>query len=176
MSASNPFLGEIRMWGGRTPPTGWAFCNGYGVSVSDYPDLFKLIGTTYGGDGEKTFNLPDMRGRVPVHHGGGLVLGQAGGVETVTLTKDEIPAHSHEMYGSVDPATRSTVADSVPASIPAAGVVSAYSADGPARPLDPSAVVPTGGGAAHDNVQPFVCVTFMISLTGADPSGAEGSS
>lgn len=172
----NPYLGEIRMWGGTNPPQGWAFCNGYPLLITEHEALFKLIGTTYGGDGEKNFNLPDLRGRVPVHHGGGLDLGQMGGVESVTLTKDEIPAHSHSMNGSTDQATRSTVSSSVLASTATAGDVSAYSADGPLRQLDPSAVAPTGGGAAHDNVQPFVCVTFIISLQGADPSDVGGQS
>src|SRR3954471_20496876 len=97
------FLGEIRMFGGSFAPQGWAFCNGQTLSIAENDALFALIGTTYGGDGQVTFGLPDLRGRVPLHQTSGYVMGQSGGVESVTLTSQQIPVHSHTFNASTDP-------------------------------------------------------------------------
>jgi microcystin-dependent protein len=172
---TTPFVGEIRIWAGSKAPAGWAFCDGSTLPISDNESLFLLIGTTYGGDGQRFFLLPDLRGRVPVSVGNGLSLGDPGGVETVQLTVKQFPAHSHPMTASVDPASRSTVANSVPASMPAAGTGSAYGSVQPFRPLNSTSVAPTGGGRAHDNLQPYVCVSFIISLFGLFPSRSEGA-
>src|SRR5579859_6106969 len=94
-SMSSPFIGEIRMFAGNFAPVGWAFCNGALMDIAQNDALFNLIGTTYGGDGQTTFALPDLQSRIPVHVGPGFALGQTGGVETVTLTTNQIPAHSH---------------------------------------------------------------------------------
>src|SRR6266699_1246250 len=100
---SDPFIGEIRMFGGNFAPNGWAFCSGQTLPISEYDTLFTLIGTTYGGDGQSTFALPDLRGRLPVHQGtstgGTFTLGEAAGVETITLTLQQIPAHTHSFVG-----------------------------------------------------------------------------
>lgn len=170
-----PFVGEIRIWAGRSAPDGWAFCDGRQLAISDNDTLFQLIGTTYGGDGREFFLLPDLRGRVPVNLGNGLNLGDPGGVETVRLTVEQLPAHNHAMAGSVDPASRSTVDSSVPASMPAAGTGSAYGSVQPFVALASSAVAPTGGGRPHENLQPYVCVSFIISLFGIFPSQNEGA-
>ncbi|MDQ6525249.1 tail fiber protein [Nocardioides sp. LHD-245] len=168
-----PFVGEVRMWAGRSAPEGWSFCDGRQLAISDNGALFQLIGTTYGGDGSEFFLLPDLRGRVPVGLGDGADLGDRGGVETVKLTVEQLPAHNHSMMGSVDPASRSTVDSSVPASMPATGAGSAYGSVQPFVPLAPSAVAPTGGGLPHDNMQPYLCVSFIISLSGIFPSRNE---
>src|ERR1700751_172653 len=102
---SGPFVGEIRMFGGNFAPAGWMFCEGQLLPISENETLFNLIGTTYGGDGQSTFALPDLRGRIPIHMGGGFTLAETGGVETVTLTVGQIPAHSHPALGSSNPGT-----------------------------------------------------------------------
>src|SRR3954452_21298055 len=99
---AQPYVGEIRMFGGNFAPAGWMFCEGQLLPISEYETLFNLIGTTYGGDGQSTFALPDLRGRVPAHFGNGFTLAETGGVETVTLTVSQIPAHSHALIASID--------------------------------------------------------------------------
>ncbi|MBV8159905.1 MAG: phage tail protein, partial [Acidimicrobiia bacterium] len=94
---SSPYIGEIRMFAGNFAPAGWAFCNGQLLAISEFDTLFNLIGTTYGGDGQVTFALPDLRGRLPIHQGGGFTLAQNGGAEEVTLTVNQVPSHSHPM-------------------------------------------------------------------------------
>lgn len=168
-----PYVGEIRVFAGGRLPSGWALCNGATVPISEFETLFQLIGTTYGGDGEETFCLPDLRGRVPVHAGNGVQLGEHGGQETVTLTKDQLPKHTHLMLGSVSPATRNTVGQSIPASMPAAGAGNAYGSIEPFRPLQAGSVAPDGGGGSHTNMQPYLCVTFMISYYGIFPFPGE---
>src|SRR5499425_2142506 len=99
---AQPYVGEIRMFAGNFAPAGWMFCEGQLLPISEYETLFNLIGTTYGGDGQSTFALPDLRGRVPIHQGNGFTLAETGGVEEVTLTVSQIPAHSHPMLASGD--------------------------------------------------------------------------
>lgn len=176
MSGDVPFVGEIKLWGGPRPPAGWAFCDGSLLAISENAVLFDVIGTTFGGNGQTTFGLPDLAGRVPRHFGNGLRLGEAGGVETVTLTVQELPSHHHLMTASVDPATASTVFGNVPASMPAAGTGSAYGSVEPARPVDPTSVGPTGGGGSHTNLQPYLCMSFIISLFGIPPMPVEEES
>jgi microcystin-dependent protein len=166
----SPYIGEIQVYAGTKPPGGWAFCDGATMVISENDALFTLIGTTYGGDGQETFMLPDLRGRVPVHRGGGLVLGMTGGTETVKLSTEQIPAHNHNLMSTTDPATASTVAGNVPASMPAAGTGSAYGSVAPFHAIDQSSIGMTGGGEAHNNVQPYLCVGYIISLFGMFPS------
>ncbi|MDQ3985615.1 MAG: tail fiber protein [Actinomycetota bacterium] len=164
---SQPYVGEIRMFGGNFPPNGWAFCDGQLLAISENETLFQLIGTTYGGDGEETFALPNLQSRSPIHQGSGFVLGEQGGVESVTLTVQQLPAHSHALLAS---ATVATALD--PANNLTAEASKRYYANPPASPtpMSPNSVTPTGGSQPHDNMQPFLCISFIISLFGVFPS------
>ncbi len=166
---SSPYVGEIRMFAGNFPPAGWMFCEGQLLPISLYDTLFNLIGTTYGGDGQSTFALPDLRGRVPLHFGNGFVIGQNGGVETVTLTTQQIPAHAHTLLASASPASSSSPAGAFPAAA-ASAVITPYGADAPLVSLTPQSVVNVGGSQPHSNMQPYLCVDFIISLFGIFPS------
>ncbi|EWT02091.1 tail collar protein [Intrasporangium oryzae NRRL B-24470] len=167
---SDPYIGEIRMFGGNFAPVGWFFCEGQLLPISEYDALFNLIGTTYGGDGQSTFALPDLRGRIPVHaDGAGYVQGQAGGVESVTLTTQQIPAHTHPVAGSSATASVTSPTGNVPATT--AGVtVFAYGTDQPHTTLHPSSAAPSGGSQPHDNLQPYLCISFIISVFGIYPT------
>src|SRR4028118_1483110 len=102
---AQPYIGEIRMFAGNFPPLGWLFCEGQLLPISENEALFQLIGTTYGGDGESTFGLPDLRGRLPIHQGNGFVLAETGGAEEITLTVNQIPPHPHPLPASINPAS-----------------------------------------------------------------------
>jgi microcystin-dependent protein len=166
---AQPYVGEIRMFAGNFAPAGWMFCEGQLLPISEYETLFNLIGTTYGGDGQSTFALPDLRGRIPLHFGNGFTLAETGGVETVTLTVSQIPAHSHPWL-----ATNNTAVDVVPNSKVLSASTDAntlpYGTDAPRTTLNPNAVSSTGGSQPHDNFQPYLCVDFIISLFGIFPS------
>ncbi|MDR3406767.1 MAG: tail fiber protein [Chthoniobacter sp.] len=164
---AQPYVGEIRMFAGNFAPAGWMFCEGQLLPISEYETLFNLIGTTYGGDGQSTFGLPDLRGRVPVHFGGGFTLAETGGVETVQLTVNQIPQHSHPFLASTDAGTQPSPVGFMPA---ANNVVKLYTASAPATALDPSALLADGGNQPHSNFQPYLCVDFIISLFGIFPS------
>lgn len=163
---AQPYVGEIRMFAGNFAPAGWMFCEGQLLPISENETLFNLIGTTYGGDGESTFALPDLRGRIPLHQGNGFILAETGGVESVTLTVQQIPAHSHAMLASLDIPPLSSPQNSVTGQ--AASKI--YRAGNPTVFLNPAAVGPTGGSQPHDNFQPYLCVDFIISLFGLYPS------
>jgi microcystin-dependent protein len=166
---SNPYVGEIRLFAGNFAPAGWAFCEGQLMAISENETLFNLIGTTYGGDGESTFALPDLRGRVPVHQGNGLVLAESGGVESVTLTTAQMPAHGHTALASTAAASAVAPANHVLASASLA-TITPYGSDAPRGSVAPQAVTAIGGSQPHDNTQPFLCVNFIISLFGIYPS------
>ena len=169
---SQPFVGEIRMFGGNFNPAGWMFCDGQLLAISEFDTLFNLIGTTYGGDGQSTFALPDLRGRVPLHMGtqGGTnyIIGQASGVENVTLTVNQIPTHSHPMPGSTNAATTADPTNNILSTAPLATTFP-YGTDAPLTPLAPNAVGTVGGSQPHDNLQPYQCINFIISLFGIFP-------
>jgi microcystin-dependent protein len=164
---STPYVGEIRMGGWNFAPAGWAMCNGQLLPISENPALFNLIGTTYGGDGMNTFALPDLRGRLPVHQGAGLTIGQASGTESVTLTQAQIPAHSHSFRCSTSPGATRDPGGNVPATAVAG---SAYIQAAPTTGLAAGSIGSTGNSLPHDNMQPYLCVTFVISLFGVYPS------
>jgi microcystin-dependent protein len=169
---SNPYVGEIRMFGGNFAPAGWAFCDGSLLPISENDVLFNLIGTTYGGDGQQTFAVPDLRGRVPVHNGTGssgttYTIGERAGVETVTLGVQQTPAHSHPLLGSDSIANSSTPAGNVPAK---STTFDPYLLDVSGTAMAAQSIGPAGGSQPHDNVQPFLCVNFIISLFGIFPS------
>jgi microcystin-dependent protein len=169
---AQPYVGEIRMFAGNFAPAGWLFCAGQLLPIAENEVLFQLIGTTYGGDGETTFALPDLRSRVPIHQGTGpsgntRIMGEMGGVESVTLTTQQIPAHSHPLLVSTAVANNSNPAGSVPGESPS---VTLYLEESPSVAMNASAITPTGGNQPHDNMQPFQCVNFIISLFGIFPS------
>jgi microcystin-dependent protein len=164
---SSPYVGEIRMFGGNFAPVGWAFCQGQLLSIAENPTLFQLIGTTYGGDGQSTFALPNLASRIPVHMGQNYALGQTGGEETVTLTTQQIPTHAHPVIASTGTGAQSSPAGNVLAN---SAAVALYSGDAPNVSLAPQSVQSAGGSQPHDNMQPFVVINFIISLFGTFPS------
>jgi microcystin-dependent protein len=166
---AQPYVGEIRMFAGNFAPVGWMFCEGQLLPISENETLFQLIGTTYGGDGESTFALPDLRGRIPIHQGNGFILAETGGAEEITLTVQQIPAHSHPLLATNSNAGTTAAANSVPATIPTFGV-RPYGTDAPKTNLSPNSVSPVGGSQPHTNFQPYLCVDFIISLFGIFPS------
>ncbi len=165
---SQPYVGEIRMFAGNFAPAGWMFCEGQLLPISEFETLFNLIGTTYGGDGQSTFALPDLRGRLPIHMGNGFTLAQNGGVEQVTLNLNQTPSHTHAFLGSADFANSTSPTGGVPAQL--TGGVKIYSQITPTVAMSASAVGSTGGGQPHSNFQPYLCVDFIISLFGVFPS------
>jgi microcystin-dependent protein len=164
---SQPYVGEIRMFAGNFAPAGWMFCEGQLLPISEYETLFNLIGTTYGGDGQSTFQLPDLRGRLPIHQGNGFTLAETGGVETVTLTVSQIPAHSHPFLASTSAGGTRDPGGNV---LAAAVAGSIYRQETPAAALAAGSVGSTGGSQPHDNFQPYLCIDFIISLFGVFPS------
>ncbi len=157
------------MGGWNFAPVGWAMCNGQVISIDQNPTLFQLIGTTYGGDGQTTFALPNLQSRLPVHVGPGFALGQAAGAESVTLTTSQVPAHSHPFLCSQNSGGQADPTGNVPAVI-STGAASAYNQDSPTAALVAQSIGSVGGSQPHDNMQPFLCITFIISLFGIFPS------
>lgn len=164
---AQPYVGEIRMFAGNFAPAGWMFCEGQLLPISEYETLFNLIGTTYGGDGQSTFALPDLRGRIPLHFGNGFTLAETGGAEEITLTVSQIPAHSHPLLATTSIATQQNVSPNVMAE---ASLFNPYINVNPAAPMAPNAVSAIGGSQPHTNFQPYLCVDFIISLFGIFPS------
>jgi microcystin-dependent protein len=164
---AQPYVGEVRMFAGNFAPAGWMFCEGQLLPISEYETLFNLIGTTYGGDGQSTFALPDLRGRIPLHFGNGFTLAESGGVETVTLTVSQIPAHSHPFLVSSDDASSDAPSGAMVARSPQ---IKAFHSGGPTVAMAPQFIGSTGGSQPHDNFQPYLCVDFIISLFGIFPS------
>jgi len=161
-----PFMSEVKIISWNFAPKGWALCNGQFLPINQNQALFSLLGTTYGGNGQTTFALPDLRGKVPIHMGGGFDEGQAGGQTAHTLTLSEMPAHNHILQGS------SNVADFVAPSsttMAGAGTVSLY-ATGALTTLLPQTITNAGGSQAHENMQPYLVLNFIIALQGAFPS------
>ena len=164
-----PYVGEIRMFAGNFAPAGWMFCWGQPLPISENETLFQLIGTTYGGDGEQTYCLPDLRGRVPVHQTSGYTIGQAGGVEAVTLSVNQIPQHTHTLTVTDQTATQPNPGGQVPARFSQANLYP-YIEDTANTSFAPQAVGPVGGSQPHDNMQPYLAINFIISLFGIYPS------
>jgi microcystin-dependent protein len=169
---SQPYVGEIRMFGGSFAPAGWQFCDGSLLPISEFETLFNLIGTTYGGDGQETFGLPDLQGRMPIHFGQGPGItqnyqqGEKGGTESVTLTVNQLPVHTHALLASNDPAN---------ATGPGGNVLSnpfntfPYFPAGGSLQLNAQTLAPQGGSQPHDNMMPFLCISYIISLFGIFP-------
>jgi microcystin-dependent protein len=170
---AQPYVGEIRMFGGNFAPAGWEFCNGQLLPISENETLFNLIGTTYGGDGQATFALPDLQGRLPVHQGTGqglsaYVIGETGGVETVTLTTQQIPGHTHavQAYGDQPGSAANPGGKLLAQSFNVVPFIN----DVPTGSFNAAAVDLVGGNQPHTNIQPYLCISFIISLFGIFPS------
>jgi microcystin-dependent protein len=167
-----PFVGEIRMFGGNFAPAGWMLCEGQTLPISENEVLFQLIGTTYGGDGQETFNLPNLASRVPIHAGQGpdgttYQLGEFAGTEQVTLTVQQLPIHTHPLLASTGPGNSNAPGGNV---IGESASVKVLINDAPTGALNVNAVTPVGGSQPHENTQPFLCINFIISLFGVFPS------
>lgn len=161
-----PYVGEITLFAGNFAPQNWAFCDGRLVSIAEYQMLYSLIGTTYGGDGETTFALPDLRGRIPMHFSDTHPLAQMGGTETVTLLSDQMPVHTHTAGAQVAAGTQTSPAGAVWAQ---AGT-NQYAMVNANAAMSPSAITTAGGSQPHDNMMPFLALNFIIALDGIYPT------
>jgi microcystin-dependent protein len=163
---AQPYVGEIRIFAGNFAPAGWMFCDGQLLPISENETLFQVIGTTYGGDGESTFALPDLRGRIPNHQGNGFVLAETGGAEEITLTVNQVPAHSHPLLasgalGNQVSATGGLMSNSQGA-LP-------YLEDAPTLNMSALAISSVGGSQPHNNLMPYLTFYFCIALQGVFP-------
>ena len=163
---AQPYVGEIRMFAGNFAPAGWMFCEGQLLPISENETLFTLIGTKYGGDGQSTFALPDLRGRLPLHQGNGFILAGMGGAEEITLTVNQIPAHSHPFLATNNPGGSANPQPNLTANSPNVNV---YIEDVTGVNMSAQAIGTTGGSQPHTNFQPYLCVDFIISLFGIFP-------
>jgi microcystin-dependent protein len=168
---SDPFIGQIQIWGGNFAPRGWAFCNGALLPIAQNTALFSILGTTYGGDGRTTFGLPNLTERAPMHPGSGpglavRGLGDTGGAATVTLNQNQIPAHDHRLGGSGAANNSSTPINSLPG----------FADEDPLyrnsrdTTMSATALASTGGGSPHNNMQPSLGLSFIIAIVGTFPS------
>lgn len=164
---AQPYVGEIRMFAGNFAPAGWMFCEGQLLPISENETLFQLVGTTYGGDGQSTFALPDLRGRLPIHMGNGFILAETGGTEEITLTVSQIPAHSHPLLASTSSGTLATPINNLLAESVS---INPYIQDQANSNMNAAAVSAVGGSQPHTNFQPYLCINFIISLFGIFPS------
>jgi microcystin-dependent protein len=169
---AQPYIGEIRMFAGNFPPNGWMFCDGQQLPISENETLFQLIGTTYGGDGEETFNLPNLQSRVPIHMGNGpdgvnYQLAEAAGTESVTLSTQQIPIHNHALIATGDVGGASVPTSNILAQSPN---IKAYAEVVPNQAMNANSVTPVGGSQPHENCQPFLCINYIISLFGIFPN------
>ena len=167
---AQPYVGEIRLFAGNFNPAGWALCNGQILPISENETLFQLIGTTYGGDGQATFALPNLQSRVPIHMGTATsgvtyTLAEAAGVESVTLTTQQIPSHTHPLLVSGDSGSTANPGGAMPAT-----GVTIYRPQPASVLMNASAITPVGGSQPHENMQPFLCINYIISLFGIFPS------
>ena len=168
---ATPYIGEIRLFAGNFAPAGWALCHGQLLPISENETLFQLIGTTYGGDGQNTFALPDLRGRVPIHQstlsGQNFGMGQPGGAESVTLGVNEIPAHTHALLASTELAITGSPQGAIPAQT---STFDFYQSAAPDTAMSTQSIGAVGGSQPHTNLQPYLCVNSIISLFGVFPS------
>lgn len=167
---SEPFLAEIRIVGFNFAPRGWAFCDGQILPINQNQSLYSLLGTTYGGDGRTSFALPDLRSRTPIHRDDGHTLGQKGGAETVTLTAAQIAAHTHTVKASSTLGNEDTPGGAVLAAGAAPDLAYRALESATTTALRNGTVTNAGGGQAHDNMQPYLTLSFVIALQGLFPS------
>ncbi len=164
---AQPYVGEVRMFAGNFAPAGWMFCEGQLLAISENETLFQLIGTTYGGDGQSTFALPDLRGRLPLHQGNGFVLAETGGAEEITLTVNQIASHTHPMLATTAAGNDPNPAGKVTGEVTTGDI---YLEDNPSVSMAPQSISSVGGSQPHTNFQPYLCINFIISLFGIFPS------
>jgi microcystin-dependent protein len=169
---SSPYIGEIRMFAGNFAPAGWALCQGQLMPISENDTLFNVIGTTYGGDGQETFGLPDLQGRIPIHMGQGAGLqnhniGDKFGAESVTLSAQQLPTHSHALLATTGSGTTTSATGNLVSASPDNQI---YTQDVGSVALASNSVSPVGGSQPHDNMQPYLCVNYIISLFGVFPT------
>ena len=164
---AQPYVGEIRMFAGNFAPSGWMLCDGQLLPISENETLFQLIGTTYGGDGQSTFALPDLQSRVPIHQGNGFTLAESGGAEEITLTVQQISAHSHPALCANAVANDPNPGNNLCGE---SSVISLYQNGNPATPMAPQSIGSVGGSQPHTNLQPYLTINFIISLFGIFPS------
>jgi microcystin-dependent protein len=169
---AQPYIGEIRMFAGTFAPVGWEFCQGQELSIAENEALFTLIGTTYGGDGQTNFALPNLSSRIPIHMGNGpdglnYPISQMAGTEQETLTTQQIPVHTHAMLGSTDPASLQTPTANV---VGKSTQVDLFINAVPTDTMNANSITPVGGSQPHTNLQPFLCINYIISLFGIWPS------
>jgi microcystin-dependent protein len=163
----SPYVGEIRMFAGSFQPAGWAFCDGRLIPISENDVLFNLIGTTYGGDGQETFALPNLSGRAPMHQGNSHIIGELGGVESVTLNSNQMPTHNHAMIVSKDQGTLAAPAGHTLGSNQS---ILLYRPGAGTQNFDPATTSIVGGSQPHDNMQPYLVINYIISLFGVYPT------
>ena len=156
------------MFAGNFAPDGWIFCEGQLLPISEFETLFQLIGTTYGGDGQETFAIPDLRGRLPIHQGNGFILAENGGAEEITLTLSQMPIHSHAFLADTGAGTTQTPSSTV--LVAASPNLDLYREFPPSTAMSAQAVSPLGGSQPHTNFQPYLCLNFILSLFGLFPS------
>jgi microcystin-dependent protein len=171
---SEPFIAEVKIVSFNFPPKGWAFCNGQTLAISQNQALFSILGTTYGGNGTVAFALPNLQARSPIHYGNGpgltnYALGQNGGTESVSLTPDQMPAHSHQAFASANSATTSVPTNAVVAKKARFGK-DVFAPPGNPVPMRADALTPAGASQPHDNMQPYLTLNFVIALVGIFPS------
>jgi microcystin-dependent protein len=169
---AQPYVGEIRLFAGNFAPAGWMFCQGQLLPISEYETLFNLIGTTYGGDGQETFQLPDLQSRIPIHMGQGpglsnRVLAETGGVESVTLTVNQMPAHTPAVGARLAPGTTNTPAGNL---LSQTSSVTPYTEDTATVDMNAATSTISGGSQPHSNLQPTLALSFILSLYGIFPS------
>ena len=169
---AQPYVGEIRIWGGTFAPVGWMMCDGTPLAISENETLFQLIGTTYGGDGESTFNVPDLRGRVPVHFGTGpgntqFTMAEMAGVEEVTLSTQQMPVHNHAFIASTSAGDQVNAGGNLPANNQN---IQIYINSQPDGNMNNGSIQPIGGSQPHENRVPYLGLSFIISLYGIFPS------
>lgn len=163
---SEAYIGEIRMFAGNFAPEGWALCNGQVISIAENNALFALLGTTYGGDGQTTFGLPDLQGRAPIHRSSTHPLGEKGGAETVTLSPLQMPVHTHVANANPNTAESGSPANNVWAK----STMTSFTASAPDKAMSPYSVQAVGGNQPHENMMPSLAISYIICLYGAYPS------